>query len=162
MFILLVVLLNIGCDQATKNVARNHIAYDEQIPIIKDRLILTKVENSGAFLSTGDTLPAPVKFALLNLLPILVLGYGLYILMVRTNLRHSFVIGIAFVIGGGIGNLYDRLLYGSVTDFLHIDFILFKTGIFNVADMSIMAGMLILLISSYLNKPGTSAIYGSH
>ena len=61
-------------------------------------------------------------------------------------------IGMCFLIGGGIGNIIDRLLYGSVTDFLHIDFGLFRTGIFNLADVSIMVGIGILIINSIKQK----------
>ena len=61
-------------------------------------------------------------------------------------------IGMCFLIGGGIGNIIDRLLYGSVTDFLHIDFGLFRTGIFNLADVSIMIGIGILIINSIKQK----------
>ena len=60
--------------------------------------------------------------------------------------------GICFLIGGGIGNIYDRIVYGSVTDFFHIDFVIFKTGIFNVADMSIMTGIGLLLLQSFKQK----------
>ena len=55
------------------------------------------------------------------------------------------VLAFAFVIGGGIGNLIDRIAYGSVTDFLLIKLGMFKTGIFNMADMSVTTGVLILL-----------------
>jgi signal peptidase II len=59
---------------------------------------------------------------------------------------------MCFLIGGGIGNIYDRIKFGSVTDFLHIDFILFRTGIFNLADVSIMIGIGILLLHSFLGN----------
>jgi len=62
------------------------------------------------------------------------------------------LVGISFVLGGGIGNMYDRIVHGSVTDFMHIDFIIFQTGIFNMADVSIMMGMFLILIRSFLNK----------
>ena len=52
------------------------------------------------------------------------------------------LIGLCFVIGGGVGNLFDRMVYGSVTDFLYLKFGVFQTGIFNMADVSIMTGML--------------------
>ena len=48
--------------------------------------------------------------------------------------------------------MYDRIIYGSVTDFLHIDFVIFQTGIFNLADVSIMAGMFLILIQSFRKK----------
>ena len=56
---------------------------------------------------------------------------------------------MSFAIGGGIGNIYDRLVHGSVTDFMHINFGLFQTGIFNMADVSITTGMFIFLYQSY-------------
>ena len=64
--------------------------------------------------------------------------------------------GFCFVIGGGIGNVFDRIAYGSVTDFLHVKFGIFQTGIFNVADLSIMTGVVIILLQSILKQPGSS------
>jgi signal peptidase II len=150
--ILLLIFANAGCDQLTKNAARNHLAYHETVNIIGNNLIFTKVENTGAFLSTGDTLTGSVKFILLALIPLLALAYGIYYLLTRTNLPHLMVWGICFVIGGGLGNLADRLLYGSVTDFVHIDYYFLKTGIFNLADVSIMLGMILLVIQLYFKR----------
>ena len=150
--LILVVLLNFGCDQISKIIVRENIEYSENITIIKDHLILTKVENSGAFLSAGDNLPKIVRIVLLNVLPVLVLAYGLYYLFTQTNLPRTFQLGVCFLIGGGIGNIYDRIKFGSVTDFLHIDFVLFRTGIFNLADVSIMIGIGILLMDSFKKK----------
>jgi len=63
------------------------------------------------------------------------------------------LIGFCFIIGGGIGNIYDRILYGSVTDFLFIDLGgIFKTGIFNIADLSVTTGMIMILLMSFKNK----------
>ena len=150
--LILVVLLNFGCDQITKIIVREKIDYSENITLIKDHVILTKVENTGAFLSVGDNLPDFVRIIFLNVLPILVLVYGLYYLFTQTNLPRNFQLGVCFLIGGGIGNIYDRIKFGSVTDFLHIDFMLFRTGIFNLADVSIMIGIGILLIDSFKKK----------
>jgi signal peptidase II len=60
--------------------------------------------------------------------------------------------GFCFVIGGGIGNVFDRIVYGSVTDFLHINFGFFQTGIFNLADLSIMTGVFIILLQSLFKR----------
>jgi len=151
-FILLIVLANASCDQLSKNVARKHLDYYETVDVIGKHLILTKIENSGAFLSTGDKLSGTIKFTFLTLLPLIVLLYGIYFLLTNIKLPGLLVVGICFVIGGGLGNLYDRLLYGSVTDFLHIDFYILKTGIFNLADVSIMTGMIMILINLYIRK----------
>ena len=146
--ILVIILLNVGCDQISKSIVREHVDYYENIKVFSPYVTLTKVENSGAFLSMGDALHSGIKFVLLLMMPVAVLAAGIYFVMSRKDLSPALIFGICCVIGGGIGNLYDRILYGSVTDFLHIDFIIFQTGIFNVADLSIMAGMLLIILDS--------------
>lgn len=126
--------------------------YYEEIGFLSNHLILTKVENTGAFLSVGNSLPAQVRFWLLSLLPLLVLAGGLVYLIRKESLSPLAVTGISFLIGGGIGNLYDRLVYGSVTDFLHIDIGIAQTGIFNLADVSITSGVIMILFSSWQNR----------
>ena len=147
--ILVILSSTIGCDQISKNIVRQRIDYGEQIGLIGNYLTLTKIENTGAFLSLGDSLSQPIKVLLLTLLPIVVLGLVLIYLMTTNNLSNSTILGICFIAGGGIGNIYDRIIYGSVTDFLHIDFVVFQTGIFNMADISIMTGCFIVLLESY-------------
>lgn len=146
--LILLLTLNFGCDQISKNIVRSKISDYEHISIIKDRFTLTKVENSGAFLSLGDEMPYFLRLLILNALPALFLGYGLYYLFSRNNLNSSTQIALCFLIGGGIGNLYDRILHGSVTDFMHMDFYIFQTGVFNFADISIMIGIGFLLLQS--------------
>jgi len=146
--LLLLLTLNFGCDQISKKIVRTEISDYEHISIIKDRFTLTKVENSGAFLSLGDNMPYIFRLIILTGLPLLFLGYGLYFLFAKRNLPMSMQIALCFLIGGGIGNLYDRIVHGSVTDFMHMDFYLFQTGVFNFADISIMIGVGILLFQS--------------
>ena len=62
------------------------------------------------------------------------------------------LIGLCFVIGGGVGNLLDRILYGSVTDFLYLKFGIFQTGIFNMADVSIMTGMFLIFLQFFFRN----------
>lgn len=152
LLLLLMVALNVGCDQVSKIIVRDKIQYAETISIIKNRFILTKVENTGAFLSAGDNLPYAFRFILLSILPVIVLGYGLFYLFFKRDLPKIMQLGLCFLLGGGIGNIIDRLLYGSVTDFLHLDFGFFRTGIFNLADVSIMIGIGILFVHSLTVK----------
>lgn len=156
--ILLIVVCNVGCDQISKGIVRKEVGYYENIKVYVDNITLTKVENTGAFLSMGSVLPQFLKFTLLIILPAIVLLMGLYFIMTKARLSQLTIIGAAFVIGGGIGNLYDRIMFGSVTDFLHIDFIIFQTGIFNLADVSIMIGMGMIVIAAYLNRKVVSPI----
>ena len=150
--ILTILSTNIGCDQISKNIVRQRINYNEQIGLINNYLTLTKIENTGAFLSVGQSLPAPIKILLLTILPLIVLGLAFIYLLTKKNLSNLTIIGICFICGGGVGNIYDRLIYGSVTDFLHIDFVIFQTGIFNMADVSIMTGTLLVLFESYFKR----------
>ncbi len=147
--LLIIVALNFGCDQISKVIARKNIEPYEQITVIKDRFILTKVENTGAFLSAGSNLPDFIRTILLTVLPVFVLGYGLWFLYTNKNISVLMQVAVSFLIGGGLGNIYDRILYGSVTDFLFMDFVLFRTGIFNLADVSIMIGIGLLLFQSF-------------
>lgn len=152
-FIILTILSsNIGCDQISKNIVRQRIGYNEQVGLINNYLTLTKIENTGAFLSLGNALPQPIKSLLLTILPLAVLGLLLTYLLIKNNLSNLTILGICCVVGGGVGNIYDRIVYGSVTDFLHIDFVIFQTGIFNMADVSIMTGIFIILIETYLKR----------
>lgn len=148
----LILLLNVGCDQVSKNIVRQKIDFHENISLFKNYITLTKVENTGAFLSAGSNLPDFARIILLNIFPVVILSYGLFYLFTKTNLPRWFQIGLCFLIGGGIGNIYDRIRFGSVTDFLHIDFVIFRTGIFNFADVSVMVGIGILFIQSFHKK----------
>jgi signal peptidase II len=152
MLLLLMVALNVGCDQVSKQIVRNKVDEYETINVVKNYFIITKVENTGAFLSAGNNLPDVIRLILLTILPILVLGWGLIYLFTKRDLPKAMQVGLCFLIGGGIGNVYDRVLFGSVTDFLHLDFGFFRTGVFNLADMSIMLGIGLLFIISLKRK----------
>lgn len=151
-FILFIVFINIGCDQLSKKIVRKEISENEIIKLWDPHLTLMKVENTGAFLSFGNTFPDSIRFILFSILPSIALILAIIFLLSRTKVPKVFLVGVCFVIGGGAGNVYDRVLYGSVTDFLHIDFGFFETGIFNFADLSIMIGIAILLINSMILK----------
>jgi len=148
--ILFILALNIGCDQVSKSIVRKDMYPNQEIDYLGRHFTLERAENTGAFLSLGDTLGGPVHFVLLVILPVVALLFGLGYILFKTNMDKYRLLAIILIIGGGVGNLYDRVMHGSVTDFMHIDFIVFQTGIFNVADMSIMAGMFIIIIDSFL------------
>ena len=144
--ILLLVGLNVVADQFSKNIARNNLQYDERIEVVGDYFILLMVENTGAFLSLGGDLPDVMRKILLIILPSIILLFLMFSIMARSDMQRGFMIGVCFIIGGGIGNMIDRILHGSVTDFLNIGIGDLRTGIFNFADMSISVGFVIILI----------------
>jgi signal peptidase II len=150
--ILLILGLNIGCDQVSKSIVRHKMEYYDQIGFLHNHFTLSRVDNTGAFLSLGDSLSGPLKVILLNILPMLAIVFGLFFILTRTNLNKVTLFGVILIVGGGFGNIYDRIVHGSVTDFMHINFVIFQTGIFNVADVSIMTGMFIILLQAWFNR----------
>ncbi len=160
LLILFMLALNIGCDQVSKSIVRKKVSVFDQINLWNNHLHIVKVENTGAFLSAGDSLSRPEKMIFLNLLPLAAVLFGLIFMLTKTDLSPLTLFGVILVVGGGTGNLYDRIMHGSVTDFLHLKFGVFQTGIFNVADMSITAGVLIILAGNLF--PGKKAYEGSN
>lgn len=150
--ILFILIIDIGFDRITKNYIRSNFRYYEEILPFKYNyhFLITRTENTGAFLSLGESLTNPWRFMLLTLMPAAVLLFGLIYILLKTNLHKLTVLGVILVLAGGMGNLYDRWVYNGVTDFMFIKFKWFQTGVFNVADVSIVIGVALLLIQSFL------------
>lgn len=155
--IILLVIFNIALDQISKFIVRAKVDPYSETPIIGDYFTLHNVENKGAFLGMGSELNDTLRLILLLILPLAVLGYVMYYIITNKNLDKASVIGFSCIVGGGIANVYDRVMYGSVTDFFHIDLGgVFRTGIFNIADMSVMFGLGLLLYSSFKNQKASN------
>lgn len=158
---LLLLMLNISCDQITKDLVRKSVSENERISLIGKHLTLTKVENSGAFLSIGQEWNDIARNFFLIILPSIILLSGLIFIFKSRKINKWMLIGASFVIGGGIGNMIDRILHGSVTDFLHLKIGSLQTGIFNMADVSIMIGMAFLIYTSLLRRRDNSENYST-
>lgn len=151
-YILLLIFLNIGADQYSKYLVRLKIAPGSRTEIAGELLQLMNVENSGAFLGLGSEYNPTIKLIFLLIIPALVLGFVLYYLFTNKSLDRLTRVGLCCIVGGGLANLYDRFVYGSVTDFLFMDFSIARTGIFNVADLSVTTGMVFILIATLKEK----------
>lgn len=149
---LTIVILNVGCDQVSKSWVREKVTYYERIPIIGEQMILTKVENTGAFLSLGSKLQDNLRPILLLWLPGIALITILGVVWFQKGIDPGILLGTYFMVGGGIGNLIDRWRFNSVTDFLHIDLGFAQTGIFNLADVSIMIGAGCVIVFSLIHN----------
>ena len=153
LFILLTIVLTIAVDQISKIIVRTYVVPSERSNIIGTYFTLHNVENVGAFLGMGSDLSPLLKLILLLILPIVVLSFVTYHIFKDKSLDKVSVFAFASIIGGGIANVFDRVVYGSVTDFFHIDLGgVFRTGIFNMADLSVTTGMILLLIVSFKKK----------
>ncbi len=105
------------------------------------------MENPGSFLSLGASLPEQLRFTLFTGAVAVILAGLVYAALFARRLSTSRFVALALVAGGGISNLIDRLLYdGRVTDFLNVGIGSLRTGIFNLADMAILAGALLLIL----------------
>lgn len=159
LYILTVIIATIAVDQISKILVRAHIQPrtdinpGERISLIGDTFIMMNVENAGAFLGMGSDLDPTLRIILLLILPIVVLGFVLHYIFKDKTIDNWSLFAFSGIIGGGLANVYDRIVYGSVTDFFFIDLGgIFRTGIFNMADLSVTTGMIILLIVSFKKK----------
>lgn len=149
-FIIVTVLLTIALDQVSKIIVRAKVVAGSQTEIIGELLSLHNVENTGAFLGMGSELNPTLKLILLLILPVMVLGFVLRYIFKDKSLNNWSLFAFASIIGGGIANVYDRFAYGSVTDFLYMKLTdTLRTGIFNLADLSVTTGMIILVFASF-------------
>ncbi len=157
--IILFIISNIAIDQISKVIVRANIASREVIELIGDKFILTNVYNRGAFLGMGSDMNDTLRLILLLILPTLVLSYLIYYIIVNKDLDKLSTIALSCIAGGGIANVFDRISYGKVTDFFFIDLGgVFKTGIFNVADMSVTFGMIVLVYTWYISRKGKQTV----
>ena len=147
-----IILLNIICDLVSKSIARNSLNNNETITIIKDFLILKKAENSGAAFGLGSNMPSTIKTIYFQLLPIIFLIYVFRMILIKTEFSKLTVIGVAFAIGGGFGNIYDRIFYGSVTDFIILKIGILKNVTFNIADVVIIIGFILAFLGIFFTK----------
>ncbi len=152
LLIVIFLVADVGCDQISKGIVRQRVDYHEQITVIDNFITLIRVDNTGAFLSLGNSLPRTLYKVLMIILPLIVLIFILRYLFKHTEFPLLSVFGISLIVGGGIGNIIDRVIFGSVTDFLYFDFALFHTGIVNWADISVTAGFFILVYEMIVNR----------
>ena len=140
-----IVILTIGCDQMSKRVASTHLVDTPRKSYLNDAFRLEYAENQGAFLSLGANLPPWARTALFTF------GTGVVLLVGAVSLfTHSWsrlaVIGICLYLAGGASNLLDRLVDGRVIDFLNIGVGPLRTGVFNIADIAVMGGVVLFLL----------------
>src|SRR5439155_11062993 len=129
--IIATVILVVIVDQVTKSLARVHLSAPREL--LGGVLTLFRTENSGAFLSLGATAPPIVRTIVFGVFVAITLGFAAYALATG-RVRRSEAYAVALVVGGGIGNLIDRIMRGGrVTEFLYLEAGPLHTGVFNVA-----------------------------
>jgi signal peptidase II len=134
-------------DRLTKLFVARHVAlYLGHVQVIPNFFSITHVENTGAAFSLFADWSPGVRVPLLvgfSTAAMIVVCYLLW----NSAKRFTFTgLAFAFILGGAIGNLYDRVLYGHVTDFLHFYIGPHAWPDFNLADSAIVTGATLLIL----------------
>lgn len=140
-------LIMLGIDQFTKWLVIKNMELYEQIPIIDNFFYLTSHRNSGA--AWGILEGQMVFFYIITI--IVIVGI-IYYMEKYARGNPLLAISLALILGGAIGNFIDRLFRKEVVDFL--DFIIFKYDypIFNIADSSLVVGVILIIIATFIDE----------
>jgi signal peptidase II len=149
LIIFLVMLTCVGCDQAAKTYATLTLANRQPIGVFGEMFRLQYSENTGAMMGVGGDLPHTIRFWILIVVAgcalLAILAYAIF----GRNLRTADILSFSLILGGGAGNLIDRLFKGGVViDFMILSLGSVKTAIFNIADTAVLSGLLLLAISN--------------
>jgi signal peptidase II len=144
--LLTAIVAMIGCDRATKQMAAIALAGTPRLSFLADTVRIEYAENPGGFLSAGAHLPPAARTGLF------VVGNGLaLVLVVAVAIRRRWkgwpLAGLCLFIAGGASNWIDRAAHGSVIDFINVGVGPLRTGIFNIADVAIMLGIAIVVLT---------------
>jgi signal peptidase II len=149
---LLIALVVVLLDRWTKHIVAQRISLYSHIQVIPGFFRLTHTENTGAAFSLFADSPAPWKTALL------IAFSGIALVVVSVLLwknHHAHVatgIGLSLIMGGALGNLWDRLARGRVVDFLLFYFKRYQWPVFNLADSAIVAGAGLLVLEILFHR----------
>ncbi|WP_297074407.1 signal peptidase II [uncultured Enterococcus sp.] len=136
---LVLAIVIIGIDQLVKYQTVAHLALGESVTAIPHVLSFTYLRNTGAAWSLFEG--QQTFFTIITIAAVVIVSYLLY----RNRHGHwLFLLGLAMILAGAIGNFIDRIRLGFVVDMFQLDFIHFP--IFNVADMSLSIGVLLIFI----------------
>ena len=142
--LLALAVFTIACDRMTKQVAVSELAGAPRLSFLNDMVRLEYVENPGAFLSLGASLPPWARTGLFTVGAAVCLLAGVVVCL-RQRWPPRAALGLTLVAAGGVSNLIDRMARGTVTDFLNVGIGSLRTGIFNLADVAILTGVVLVV-----------------
>jgi signal peptidase II len=148
----------VGCDHAAKQVAIQLLAEGRGLSLLGGVVQLQLVANPGAFLSLGAGLPEALRhFLLIGLVPLALLVVC-WLIWRSPGASRAQAAALGLVAGGGLANWIDRVADdGAVTDYVSLGLGALRTGIFNLADVAIVAGVLLLLRAGAGSSAGATA-----
>jgi signal peptidase II len=152
-WLLLISVLVYVADQLTKKLVAAHIPIGGAIPVIPGVFRITHWTNEGAAFSlfADSASPHAVRWGLVAFT--VLASFAVLIALVRMAHRISVAtVALALILGGALGNLHDRILTGSVVDFIEVHIIHYHWPDFNIADSAVVIGACLLLLDSLLPK----------
>jgi len=132
-------------DRLSKRMVAAHIALHDSIVIIPRFFSLTQVQNRGAAFGLFDSAPGSWKIALLVMFSVLALMVVTALLWKDSYSLSPTGIGLSLILGGALGNLWDRVVHHHVVDFLYFYWGRYHWPAFNIADSAIVVGALLLV-----------------
>lgn len=149
--VFLILFVVIALDQLTKYWAVQTLMGQRPDIYLNGLFQFNYAENPGAFLGFGGNWSREVRFVIFAVLVVLGLGGMLWYLLKKETSKLNLV-AYSLILAGGFGNLWDRVFHiqGHVIDFMLIEVKgPIRTGVFNVADMAIVGGVLLAVYSEY-------------
>jgi signal peptidase II len=133
-------------DRVTKSLVSSDVPYGTEFPVVGHLVWITNIHNSGAAFGLAPAL------ALVFLVASVVVSIAL-VVYVATH-RNDFVVDLllGLILGGTIGNGFDRIMYGTVTDFISLHWF----PVFNVADSAVSVGVVLFALGYLVRKPRTA------
>jgi signal peptidase II len=152
---LLIALIVVLLDRWTKHVVALRIVLYSHIQIIPGFFRLTHTENTGAAFSLFADSTAPWKTGMLIAFSVIALLVVAVLLWKNNHAHIATGIGLSLIMGGALGNLWDRLASGRVVDFLLFYIRRYQWPVFNLADSAIVVGAGLLVVEILFAKSHT-------
>jgi len=152
-WLLLISAVIILADRVTKTMVATRIPLGDAVPVVPNFLRITHWLNEGAAFSlfADSASPNTVRWGLIAFSALA--ATAVFAAMFRLGSKVTLTTGaLALVLGGALGNLHDRIAYGSVIDFIEVHIFGYHWPDFNVADSAIVTGACLLLLDSLLSK----------
>jgi len=150
-FYFLIALGVLALDRFAKRLVAKDIPLHDSIPVIKHVFYITHVENSGAAFGLFNDSPSHWKIVLLVLFSVVALVI-VSALLWRSQAMTASAVGLSLILGGALGNLWDRMLNGRVVDFLLVYLGSYEWPAFNAADSAIVVGAGLLVFEILFAK----------
>jgi len=139
----------IGLDRWTKWLVQTRLVLNQTIPIIDAFFNITYVRNTGVAFGILDPVSLPLKSTVLAVLTLVAIT-GVLVYSWRTPANQTLLqAALSLILAGALGNLYDRVLYGYVIDFIEVYYRTYRWPSFNVADSAITTGVGLLVLQIF-------------